>query len=95
MAITCKPANTRRSKHHFGSAIREANASPNGEDHLYVFYNRASGDYVLLSYNMIEQHVETPILCNGFSIFEEGKLIYFKSDDAAQKHHAMQVWQTP
>ncbi len=70
-------------------------ASANGEDYLYVFYNQTSGHYVLLSYNMIEQEVATPIVCNGFSIFENGQLIYFKSDETAQKHHAMQVWQTP
>ena len=70
-------------------------ASTNGEDYLYVFYNQTSGHYVLLSYNMIEQAVATPIVCNGFSIFENGQLIYFKSDESAQKHHAMQVWQTP
>ena len=52
-------------------------ASPNGEDHLYVFYNRWTGDYVLLSYNMISQQVETPILCNGFSFFEDGQLVNF------------------
>ena len=70
-------------------------AAPNGEDYLYVFYNRQSGDYVLLSYNMIQQQVQTPIICNGFSIFENGQLIYFKSDGSAQKHHAIQIWQTP
>jgi hypothetical protein len=70
-------------------------ASANGEDYLYVFYNQTSGHYVLLSYNMIEQEVATPIVCNGFSIFENGQLIYFKSDETAQKHHAMQIWQTP
>ncbi|MFT7631653.1 MAG: hypothetical protein ACI87E_002692 [Mariniblastus sp.] len=70
-------------------------ASSNGEDYLYVFYNPTSGHYVLLSYNMIEQEVATPIVCNGFSIFENGQLIYFKSDESPQKHHAMQIWQTP
>lgn len=70
-------------------------ASSNGEDYLYVFYNQTSGHYVLLSYNMIEQEVATPIICNGFSIFDNGHLIYFKSDETPQKHHAMQVWQTP
>ena len=69
--------------------------STNGEDYLYVFYNQTSGHYVLLSYNMIEQTVATPIVCNGFSIFENGQLIYFKTDESAQKHHAMQIWQTP
>ena len=70
-------------------------ASSNGEDYLYVFYNQTSGHYVLLSYNMIEQEVATPIICNGFSVFDNGELIYFKSDESPQKHHAMQVWQTP
>jgi len=44
---------------------------------------------------MIEQEVSTPIVCSGFSIFDNGQLIYFKSDEDPQKHHAMQVWQTP
>ena len=70
-------------------------ASSNGEDYLYVFYNPATGQKVLLSYNMIEQEVSTPIVCSGFSIFDNGQLIYFKSDEDPQKHHAMQVWQTP
>ena len=70
-------------------------ASPNGEDYLYAFYNPNTGDYALLMYNVIEQRVETPILCNGFSIFDNGHLIYFKADEEPQKHHAIQIWQTP
>lgn len=70
-------------------------SSPNGEDYLYVFYNQVSGDYVMLPYNMIEQQVATPIVCNGFSLFDDGHLIFFKSDGSPQKHHAMQIWQTP
>lgn len=69
--------------------------SPNGEDYLYVFYNQDSGDYVMLPYNMIEQRVDTPIVCNGFSLFDDGHLAFFKSDGNPQKHHAMQIWQTP
>lgn len=69
--------------------------SPNGEDYLYVFYQPNTGDYVLLSYNMIEQKVEIPIHCNGFSFFDNGHLIYFRADEEPQKHHALQVWQTP
>ena len=70
-------------------------AASNGEDYLYVFSNPATGQKVLLSYNMIEQVVATPIVCSGFSIFDNGQLVYFKSDVDPQKHHAMQVWQTP
>ncbi len=70
-------------------------AAPNGEDFMYVFFSRESGHYVLLSYNMIEQQVQTPIICNGFTLFDNGHLIYFKADESPQKHHGIQIWQTP
>ena len=69
--------------------------SPNGEDYLYVFYNRESGTYVLLMYNLITQEVATPIICHGYSIFDDGKLLYFRSDSEPQKHHVIQIWQSP
>ena len=70
-------------------------ASPNGEDFLYIFYNTESGVYVLLRYNLIEQHVDTPIICHGATLFHGGQLVCFKSQEEAQKHHALQLWQTP
>ncbi len=69
--------------------------SSNGEDTLFVFYNRESGDYVLLSYNLIQRGIETPVLCSGYSVFENGELIYFKTEDQPQKYHTLQIWQTP
>ena len=69
--------------------------APNGEDYLYVFYNRESGVYVLLPYNLIRQQVDTPIICSGLALFEAGELLCFKSQDEPQKHHAIQIWQTP
>lgn len=68
--------------------------SSNGEDYLYVFYNRREGDYVLMSYNLIRQTVENPIWCNGFSLFENGHLVYFKHQGEPVKHHTVQIWQT-
>lgn len=68
--------------------------SANGEDTLFVFYNRLSGDYVLLSYNMISQSVETPVVCSGYSLFPDGRMIIFRSEEEASKHHALQIWQT-
>lgn len=70
-------------------------ASVNGEDYLYVFYSKEQGEYVLLIYNVIEQKVETPMICHGYSIFENGELCYFKGDKEEKKHHLVQVWQTP
>jgi MoxR-like ATPase len=69
--------------------------SPNGEDFLYVFYNQLSGTYVLLTYNLIEQSVLNPMICNGYSFFSNGELANFKAEAEPQKHHALQVWQTP
>jgi len=69
--------------------------APNGEDFLYSFYERESGNYVLMSYNLIEQTVATPIPCNGFTIFDNGEMVYFRGDGEAQKHHALQIRQTP
>lgn len=70
-------------------------ASPNGEDFLYVFYQKNTNTYVLMSYNMIAQQVETPIICNGFTVFNDGTLIYFRSETEAVRHHQVQIWQTP
>lgn len=70
-------------------------ASPNGEDFLYIFYQKLSNTHVLISYNMIAQQVETPIVCNGFTVFNDGMLVYFRSENEAVRHHQVQIWQTP
>lgn len=75
--------------------FQEKISSPNGEDFLYVFYQSEKGLYVLMSYNVIEQEVKTPIICNGFTILEQGELCYFKTEDEQTKHHVIQIWQTP
>ena len=69
--------------------------APNGEDHLYVFHNRECGTYVLLKYNLISQSVDTPLVCHGFTLFPGGELVCFKSQEEAQRHHALQIWKTP
>ena len=48
-----------------------------------------------LSYNIIAQKVESPIEAHGYTIFENGSLTYFKAHEEPQKHHSLQVWQTP
>ncbi len=70
-------------------------ASPNGEDFLYIFAQKETNSYVLMSYNIIQQSVETPIICNGFTIFEDGSLIYFRTEEEATRHHQVQIWETP
>ncbi|HCO68256.1 MAG TPA: AAA family ATPase, partial [Dysgonomonas sp.] len=70
-------------------------ASPNGEDYLYVFYQNKRNIYVIMSYNIIKQQVETPIICNGHTLFYDGTLIFFRSEQEATRHHQVQIWQTP
>lgn len=70
-------------------------ASPNGEDFLYIFCQEETNTYILLSYNIIQQHVETPIICNGFTLFKDGSLIYFRTEAEATRHHQVQIWETP
>lgn len=69
-------------------------AASNGENFMYVFYDQTSNDYLLIPYNIIKQDIETPIICNGFTLFDDGKLVYFKSNEET-KHHLAQIWQTP
>src|SRR5690606_29487762 len=70
-------------------------ASPNGEDFLYVFYSAQEALYNLMSYNIITQEILTPIICNGFTILQNGELCYFKTENEQTKHHVSQIWQTP
>ncbi|MEZ6056148.1 MAG: DNA repair ATPase [Planctomycetaceae bacterium] len=69
--------------------------APNGEDTLYVFYQPETGAYVLLGYNLIAQRVDTPVICHGFTMFRAGEMLLFKGANDPQKHHAVQIWQTP
>ena len=70
-------------------------ASPNGEDYLYIFNHPETNTFILMSYNIIQQTVETPIVCNGFTIFKDGSLIYFRTEPEATRHHQVQIWETP
>ena len=70
-------------------------ASPNGEDYLYIFTQSESNTYILMSYNIIQQSVETPIICNGFTVFKDGSLTYFRTEAEATRHHQVQIWETP
>lgn len=70
-------------------------ASANGEDYLYLFSSLQNGTYVQLRYNQIRQSVETPLVCHGQTFFEAGEMICFKTQDTPQKHHPIQIWQTP
>ena len=78
-----------------GMLIERVILAPNGEDVLYVFYNRTTGDYALMPYRLIQQRVDERITCHGFSLFPNGHLLLFRADAEPQKHHMIQLRQTP
>ncbi|WP_028922046.1 DNA repair ATPase [Pseudonocardia acaciae] len=71
-------------------------SSPNGEDVLYVFHAREDGRSLLLPYNVIRKQVATPLVCHGYSLFDDGTLVVFRAtSEQPTRVHPMQVWQTP
>jgi hypothetical protein len=70
--------------------------APNGEDVLYIFHHLDEGSYVLLPYNLIRKEVQNPIHAHGWSLFEDGTLVVFRSTThEPSRVHPMQIWQTP
>ncbi len=69
--------------------------APNGEDFQFVFYDTTSGMYIIIPYNSISQEIATPVVCSGFSYFDNGELILFKAEREPRNNHVIQIWQTP
>lgn len=77
-----------------GLEFKRAIRSPNGEDVLYVFHHREDGRYQLLLYNLIRKEVSNPILCHGYSLFDDGRMVVSRAEEEPGKNHLMQVWKT-
>ena len=70
--------------------------SPNGEDYLFIFYHEKMGLHILLQYNLITKGLANPISCHGYSLYEDGKMVVFNTqDEEPKRNHPMQIWDTP
>src|SRR5262249_28925109 len=69
--------------------------SPNGEDVLFLYHRQNDGQYLLLSYNLIKKEVASPILCNGYSLFDDGTMAIFRAAAEPSRVHPLQIWRTP
>jgi hypothetical protein len=78
-----------------GHVLERVIHAPNGEDSLYVFYAPSTGEYAHLPYRLIAQRVKERVTCHGFSIFPNGQMVLFRGDNEPQKHHQIQLRQTP
>ncbi len=79
-----------------GMQYKRAIRSPNGEDVLYVFYERETGQSALLVYNMVQRQLQPPILAHGYARLKDGRMVLFHAEnDDPTRVHQMQVWNTP
>ncbi|WP_107400536.1 DNA repair ATPase [Streptomyces africanus] len=70
--------------------------SPNGEDVLFAFHQRAEGRSLLLPYNMIRKEVATPLSCHGWALFDDGTLMLLRADsDEPARVHPLRLWHSP
>ncbi|QIP85439.1 AAA family ATPase [Streptomyces sp. Tu 2975] len=70
--------------------------SPNGEDVMFAFHARVEGRSLLLPYNVIRKAVATPLLCQGYAVFEDGTLLVLRADgEEPGRVHPTQRWQSP
>ncbi len=72
--------------------------APNGEDLLYVFHDRESGDYLLAPYNRVRREIAQIIPCHGFAVFGDGRMLIFRGapeDAELSRVHPVQWWETP
>ncbi|MDQ3288988.1 MAG: DNA repair ATPase [Pseudomonadota bacterium] len=79
-----------------GMQFKVAVRSPNGEDVMYVFYEREQGKSALFVYNMIKRRLQNPLFGHGHAVLSDGRMVLFHAEgDGATRIHPMQVWQTP
>ena len=70
--------------------------SPNGEDVLYIFYDRETGTSALLVYNMVKRQLMPPIFTHGYARLGDGRMVLFHAEnDDPTRVHQMQIWNTP
>ncbi|WP_201596639.1 DNA repair ATPase [Psychrobacter vallis] len=69
--------------------------SPNGEDVLFLFYDRDLGVTGLFPYNLIKKQLANPIYCNGMALADNGRLVLFSDQSEPSRIHPMQIWHTP
>ncbi|MEU7281895.1 DNA repair ATPase [Streptomyces sp. NPDC045431] len=94
-----------------GLEYERAVRSPNGEDVLYVFHeraeraesadradsaDRAGGRTLLLPYNLIRKEAAAPLTCRGHALFDDGTLVLLRPESGEPARvHPVRVWRTP
>ena len=79
-----------------GMRYKRSIRSPNGEDMLYIFYEREAGKSALFVYNSIQRALQNPVFGLGYAFLRDGRMVLFNAENQEPTRiHPMQVWQTP
>ncbi len=79
-----------------GMQFKRSIRSPNGEDVLYIFYEREGGRSALFVYNTIQRVLQNPVFGHGYAFMQDGRMVLFHAEGTEPTRiHPMQVWQTP
>ncbi|MEG1681072.1 MAG: DNA repair ATPase, partial [Stenotrophomonas sp.] len=79
-----------------GMRYKRSIRSPNGEDMLYIFYEREAGKSALFVYNSIQRVLQNPVFGMGYAFMRDGRMVLFNAEnEEPTRVHPMQVWQTP
>lgn len=78
-----------------GYEYHASHVSPNGEDLLYVFHRPATGEYLLLPYNLVNRTMATPVACLGYALFADGTMVLSRGGNDAQRVHTVSVFASP
>jgi hypothetical protein len=78
-----------------GMQFKRSIRSPNGEDVLYIFYEREGGRSALFVYNTIQRVLQNPVFGHGYALMQDGRMVLFHAEGSEPTRiHPMQVWQT-
>ncbi|MEU4204567.1 DNA repair ATPase [Streptomyces sp. NPDC026294] len=78
-----------------GLAFDREHRSPNGEDVLYAFHDRAEGRTLLLPYNIVREEAATPLTAYGHALLGDGTLAVLRGSREPGRVHPVQIWRTP
>lgn len=60
-----------------GMQFKRSSRSPNGEDVLYIFYEREGGRSALFVYNTIQRVLQNPVFGHGYAFMQDGRMVLF------------------
>ncbi|WP_079193886.1 DNA repair ATPase [Streptomyces sp. CB02923] len=78
-----------------GLAFDREHRSPNGEDVLYAFHDRAEGRTLLLPYNIVREEAAAPLTAYGHALLDDGTLAVLRGSREPGRVHPVQIWHTP